>query len=96
MGFKASMIIIKQQAGAINNEELLKELGFGDIKFSGETTFEECMYPNDNSINIGHYNGCIVISDDYQLTTSLELYKTPQLLIDYEHVLTHLYPEQKF
>lgn len=91
MGFKASMIIIKQPSATISHEELLKKLGFNNVSFSGDTTFEECMYPNDKSINLGHYNDCLVISDDYLLTTSLELSKTPDLLSDYEKILTDLY-----
>jgi len=91
MGFKASMIIIKQPSATISHEELLKKLGFNNVSFSGDTTFEECMYPNDKSINLGHYNDCLVISDDYLLTTSLELSKTPDLLSDYEKILADLY-----
>jgi hypothetical protein len=92
MGFKASMIIVRQPS-TIGDEELLKKLGFTEVTFSGDTTFEECMYPNDKSINIGHYNDCLIISDDFQLTTSLELSKSPQLLSDYEKILTNIYPD---
>jgi hypothetical protein len=93
MGFKASMITVKQPKTTVSDEELLKKLGFTNVTFSGDTTFEECMYPNDKTINLGHYNDCLIISDDYQLTTSLELSKTPQLLSNYEKVLTDLYPD---
>lgn len=93
MGFKASMIIVKNPSKSISDEELLKRLGFTDISFSGETTFEECMYPGDKSISVGYYNDCLIISDDYQLTTYLELSKAPQLLSDYEKVLNELYPD---
>jgi hypothetical protein len=93
MGYKASMITIKKPTTAISDEELLNKLGFANIRFSHDTTFEECMYPNDKSINFGHYNDCLIISDDYQLTTSLEVSQTPHLLSDYEKVLTDLYPD---
>jgi len=93
MGFKSSMIIVRQPSATISDEELIKKLGFPDVRFSGDTTLEECMYPNDKSINIGHYNDCLIISDDYQLTTSLELSKSPELLSDYEKVLTNIYPD---
>lgn len=93
MGFKASMIIVRQPSVTIADEELLKKLGFDDVIFSSDTTFEECMCPNDKSLNIGHYNSCLIISDDYQLTTSLELSKSPQLLNAYEKALTNLYPD---
>lgn len=92
MGYKISMITVKQPNSNINNEELLKALGFTHIAFSGDTTFEECMYPSDKSINFGHYNNCFIITDDYQLTTSLELSKTSHLLSDYEKVLSELFP----
>lgn len=95
MGFKASMIIIKEPSTEIKNENLLNKLGFSDFSFSSDTTLEECMYPSDKSINIGHYNNCLIISDDYQLTTSLELSKNPQALSDYEKTLTELYPDSE-
>lgn len=93
MGFKSSIIIVKQPSATIGNEELLEKLGFTGVTFSGDTTFEECMYPNDKSINIGHYNDCLILADDYQLTTSLEISQSPQLLSGYEKALTNLYPD---
>jgi hypothetical protein len=93
MGFKASMIIVKQPPRTMGEEELLKMLGFSNVSFLGDTTFEECMYPSDKSISLGCYNDCLIISDDYQLTTSLELAKNHQSLSDYENVLTQLYPD---
>lgn len=93
MGFKASMIIVKQPSKTMSDEELLKMLGFSKVSYLGDTSFEECMYPSDKSINLGSYNDCLIISDDYQLTTSLELEKNPQSLSDYEKVLTQFYPD---
>ena len=95
MGFKASMIIIKEPSNAISDRDLLSKLGFPDFSFSGDTTLEECMYPDDKSINTGHFNNCLIISDDYQLTTSLEQSNTPQSLSEYENVLTGLYPNSE-
>lgn len=93
MGFKASMIMVKKPVNTVNDEELLKKLGFTNVTFSGEDFFETCMDPRDNSINIGYYNDCLIITDDYQLTTSLELTKAPQSFSDYEKVLTNLFPD---
>jgi hypothetical protein len=93
MGFKASMVIVKQPSGTTSDEVLLEMLGFTNVSFSGDTTLEECMYPCDKSVNLGHYNDCLIISDDYQLTTSLELTKDPQSLSHYEKVLTSFYPD---
>jgi hypothetical protein len=95
MGFKTSMIIVQEPSDTINNEELLNSLGFSAFHLSGDTTFEECMYPNDKSINIGHYNNCLIISDDYQLTAALELSQSPQLLSEYEMILSELFPDQE-
>src|SRR4030095_428488 len=93
MGFKASMVIVRQPSSTIPDEELLRKLGFTKFTFSGDTTLEESMYPNDKSLNIGHYNNCLIISDDYQLTTALETSKNPQSLSEYEKVLTELFPD---
>jgi len=93
MGFKVSMITVQRPIATISDEELMNRLGFTNVTFSGDTTFEECMYPSDKSVNIGHYNDCLIISDDYQLTTSLELSQTPHILSDYEKVLTDLFPD---
>lgn len=93
MGFKVSMITVQRPIATISDEELMNRLGFTNVTFSGDTTFEECMYPSDKSVNIGHYNNCLIISDDYQLTTSLELSQTPHILSDYEKVLTDLFPD---
>src|SRR5690606_16769670 len=93
MGFKVSMIKVQPPIATISDEELMNILGFTNVTFSGDTTFEECMYPSDKSVNIGHYNDCLIISDDYQLTTSLELSQTPHILSDYEKVLTDLFPD---
>lgn len=92
MGFKASMIMIQQPSAAITDAELLEKLGFDNFSFSGDITFEVCMYPNDKSINIGHYNDCLIIADDYQLTDALDLSETPNLLSDFEKILTNLSP----
>ena len=94
MGFKASIIIVKQPSATITDEALLQKLGFGGT-FSRETTFDECMYPNDNSINIGHYNGCLIIADDYQLTDSLSNSKNPESVSEYETALSQLYPDSE-
>jgi predicted unusual protein kinase regulating ubiquinone biosynthesis (AarF/ABC1/UbiB family) len=93
MGFKASMIIVKNPSKTVSDEELLQQLGFATISFSGEDFFETCMHPRDNSINIGNYNDCLIITDDFQLTTALDLTNIPQSLSDYEKVLTKLYPD---
>jgi len=89
------MIIIKEPSNEIGDDDLLRKLGFPDFSFCGDTTLEECMYPNDKSINLGHFNNCLIISDDYQLTTFLEQSNSAQSLTEYERVLTELYPNSE-
>jgi hypothetical protein len=67
MGWKSSLIIIENKEGFADENEILKAIGKSDYKFNQETTLDDCIYPNDKSINIGHYNGNIIISDDYQI-----------------------------
>lgn len=92
MGYKASIITIKDPSTEISNEELLNKLSFSNFVYEGETTFDECMYPSDKSINIGHFNNCLIICDDYQLTTSIEMTKNAEVLGDYEKVLCEIFP----
>jgi len=95
MGFKVSMIIIKEPSKAIDETGLLNELGLPDFSFHGETSFEEAIYPMDKSINIGTFNNCLIICDDYQLTDYLGTPKDPQALSEYEKILTEIYPDSE-
>lgn len=92
MGYKISMISVKQPASLIREEDLLLHLGFKSLVLSGSTTLDACMYPLDKSVNIGVYNSCILICDDYQLTNKLETPVRPEVLSDYEKILSALYP----
>lgn len=68
MGFKTSLVIIQNPDSFSNEKELLKTLALSNYKYTEDTTFDQCMYPRDESINIGYYNNCIIIADDYLLT----------------------------
>jgi hypothetical protein len=92
MGFKISMIAIKNPVVQIPEEELLAHLGFGSLLLSENTTLGTCMYPCDKSVNIGTYNNCILICEDYQLTNILETQVSLEALSDYENILSALYP----
>jgi hypothetical protein len=70
MGWKSSLIIIESRENFLGENEILKAIGKSKYKFDRELTLDECIYPNDKSISIGYYNGNIIISDDYQLTTN--------------------------
>jgi hypothetical protein len=50
------------------------------------------MHPRDKSINIGWYNNCLVISDDFQLTEEMEEAYNHKNLSDYEEMLCELFP----
>ncbi len=95
MGWKASLIIIESRNNFSDEKAILKALGKEEFEFSSETTLEECVYPNDNSINIGSYNGNIVICDDYQITNgSLERAKSLALTKE-EKRLVELFPDSE-
>lgn len=68
MGIKASMILVENPNKFRNDKELLNLLLLENYKYIEDTSFEKCMYPRDNSINIAYYKNCIVICDDFQLT----------------------------
>lgn len=63
------MIIIENPDHFDDDITLLKAIGKDNFIFKGETNLEECIYPRDKSISIGRYNGNIIISEDYQITT---------------------------
>jgi hypothetical protein len=67
MGWKASMIIIENKEGFNNETELLATLGLSDFDYAGTTCLDECIFPGDDSVNIGHYNNNIIVCDDAQI-----------------------------
>ncbi|EDP95328.1 hypothetical protein U8527_16020 [Kordia algicida OT-1] len=68
MGWKTSMVLIENRYGFNDETALLKALGKANYEFDKEVLFEECLYPNDESINIGYHNNTLIICDDYQIT----------------------------
>ena len=95
MGWKSSLIIIENKENFNDENAILQAIGKSDYKFEKETSLEECIYPNDHSINIGYYNGNIIISDDYQITTSsLEKAKNLDLTKE-EKNLVELFPNSE-
>lgn len=69
MGWKASLIIIENKEGLIDENAILQAIGKTNYEFEEETTLEECINPMDESFNIGLYNGNIIICDDHQITS---------------------------
>ncbi|WP_040280952.1 hypothetical protein [Psychroserpens damuponensis] len=70
MGWKCSLIIIENKDHFNDDIAILNTIGKGDYTYSSSCTLDECIYPRDESINIGYFNGNIIICDDYQLTTT--------------------------
>ncbi len=92
MGWKASFIIVQHPEPTVPEEDLLRKLGFADFALFGDTTLDNCIHPGDKSLNIGSFNGCLVIADDHRLTEVLDLSTTPDRLVEHERILSDLYP----
>jgi hypothetical protein len=95
MGWKSSLIIIENKENFTDENSILQAIGKSEYEFKEEVTLDECIYPNDKSINIGYYNGNIIICDDYQITTiSLEGAENLNLTKD-EEKLVELFPKSE-
>ncbi len=95
MGWKVSMIIIENPDNFDDDTSFLKAIGKSNFKFQEEITLEECIYPRDKSISIGRYNGNIIISEDYQITTkTLEKADNLNLTIEEEN-LCKMFPNSE-
>ena len=92
MGFKSSMVTVSNPSVTLTERDLLDKLGFTNFEWVGETTLEECMYPDDKSLNIGYYNNCTIICDDYQLSGNLEAAANTETATGYEQTLSALFP----
>ncbi len=60
MGWKASTIIIHKPT-QVDNEELLKELGFGNLTRIEDEPFEVAINPDDNKVYIGSYEDNLLV-----------------------------------
>jgi len=95
MGWKLSLIIIENKANLSADNEILKAIKKSNYQFDGELTLDKCIHPNDNSINIGYYNGNVIISDDYQITIN-SLEKADNLDLTKEEIgLVELFPNSE-
>jgi len=95
MGWKASLIIIENVDGITDEKSILKAIGKSEYQFEKETVLVDCINPNDNSITIGFYNGNIIISDDYQITTHSLEQTTKLELSKEEKRITELFPKSE-
>jgi hypothetical protein len=92
MGFKSSMVTVSNPSVTLTERDLLNKLGFTNFELVEATTLEECMYPGDNSLNIGYYNNCLIICDDDLLSGGLETATTIDTAAGYEQTLSALFP----
>lgn len=95
MGYKASIITIQNPLPAVTDRVLLDTLGLNRFQYAKETTLEECIYPRDKSINIGEFNNCLIICDDFQLASALERPRSYLSLCNYEKSLSDLFPSSE-
>ncbi|MDC1221437.1 hypothetical protein N8Z47_02070 [Salibacteraceae bacterium] len=80
MGWKTSLILIESSDKNVSDAQILKSLGIGEIESQSDSSFDECLNPDDGSIGIGRYNGNIIISDGYYITEkSLEMPRSLRL-----------------
>ncbi|MDJ1484637.1 hypothetical protein QNI16_29330 [Cytophagaceae bacterium YF14B1] len=91
MGYKASIITIQNPPQPVADRIILDTLGYSSFLYAQETILEDCMYPRDKSISIGNFNNCLMICDDFQLTSILENHTSLQSLCDYEKSLASLF-----
>lgn len=84
MGWKVSMLIIQNPENFSDEALLFEKLGLTNYKYSSDTVLDECICPFDKSINIGFYNGSIIICDGFSLIDSfindLTTYKERELI----------------
>lgn len=87
------MISVKSPSVAkVDDLWLLEKLGYTNLQSLGETTLEEVVNPGDQSVSIGEWNGNLIICEDHVLTELADITQTPEKLLDYEAVLTAVFP----
>ena len=93
MGWKASFITVRSPSVAkVDDLWLLERLGYSEVKYIGEVSLEEVVNPGDNSVSIGEWNGNLIICEDHALTERADITATPGELLEYEAVLTAIFP----
>jgi len=93
MGWKLSMISVKAPSVAkVDDLWLLEKLGYSGVKYVGEVAMEEVVNPGDNSVSIGEWNGNLIICEDHVLTERADVTATPSQLLEYEAILTAIFP----
>lgn len=89
------MIIIENPQNLSDERAILRALGKEEFDPAEEVTLDDALHPNDKSICIGFHQGNILITDDYQITTtSLERNKSLELTSE-ERGLVDLFPHSE-
>ncbi|MEO8712887.1 MAG: hypothetical protein ABI405_12220 [Parafilimonas sp.] len=86
MGWKAFVIIVNNPL-QIDNESLLRELGFKNLTKIEDEPFEVAIYPKDNAIYIGNYKDNLLICES---NAPMQFFEDAQTKT--EKVLTKQFP----
>ena len=86
MGWKCAFVVVSNTEEK-DPEALLRELGYGNLSPAAADSFDVAMYPRDGKAYVGHFNGHLVIADEFLAIESLE-----EGLNDQEQVLLNRYP----
>ncbi|HUM51644.1 MAG TPA: hypothetical protein PK431_07490 [Chitinophagales bacterium] len=89
MGWKASTIIIHKPT-QIDNEELLQELGFGNLTKIEDEPFEVAINPDENKVYIGSYKDNLLICAPDIPMQFFEDFETPT-----ERILKEKFPNSE-
>jgi len=92
MGWKASLIIIENKDNFQDEASIIRALGGQYYISKEEVSLDECIYPNDDSVNIGYYNGNIIISANIMFTAELLESNHNLSLMPVEKNLVQLFP----
>ncbi|WP_020470093.1 DUF6928 family protein [Zavarzinella formosa] len=90
MGWKASCILASNREdgylGALpahdpqRADEIIRQLGMGAFERVGPSTFDEGIYPQDDSLYVGAYDGAIVLGSEEVAAVCISE-KTPSLIL---------------
>lgn len=88
-----SLITIQNPIKRIDDLEILKKLGYKDMIYVGDTTYEECYSSDSSEVGIADFNNCIVINDGYKLTQ--EIINNLIALAPHEIILSETFPDSE-
>lgn len=95
MGYRTSLISVNNINNDINELELLKVIGFENVTYLNEITFEEADVYEENVVCIGYYNNCVIILDGYRLTDKVLMKEKLNTMAFYEKSLSDQFPQSE-